>query len=241
MAGVLTGHDDERRIPRALLVLALASAFCGGLALTRVFYSGRTAYLWLGWNLVLAWVPLLLALLIDHRHAAGRKPSRFTAWTLGAAWLAFFPNAPYLVTDLIHLRTRGSVPIWYDAMMVFAFALTGLCLAFLSLWLVHRLVERGRGKAAGWVFVAVIAGLAGFGVYLGRYPRWNSWDVVTRPGELMADVAAHVQDPDPRALGVTLLMARAVRRRVPDVVRAHLAGRRGFAADPSPLIRSSRP
>ena len=146
------------------------------------------------------------------------------------------------MTDLIHLRTRGSVPIWYDAIMVFAFALTGLCLAFLSLWLVHRLVERRRGKAAGWVFVAAVAGLSGFGVYLGRYPRWNSWDVVTRPGELMADVAAHVQDPDPRALGVTLLMARAVRRRVPDVVRADLAGRRRAARrtlgpDPLPAKR----
>jgi uncharacterized membrane protein len=192
---------------RALLVLALASAFCGALALTRVYYSGRTAFIWLGWNLVLAWVPMLLALVIAHRHAQGRQPSWPGTWLLAAGWLAFFPNAPYLVTDLIHLRARGSVPIWYDAIMVFAFALTGLCLAFLSLWLVHRLVERRFGLAVGWAFVAAVAGLSGFGVYLGRYPRWNSWDVVTRPGELIADVAAHIDHPRPRALGVTLLMA----------------------------------
>jgi len=91
--------------------------------------------------------------------------------------------------------------------MVFAFALTGLCLAFLSLWLVHRLVERRFGRWAGWGFVATVAGLSGFGVYLGRYPRWNSWDVVARPGELLADLASHVRDPDPRAFGVTLMMA----------------------------------
>ncbi len=199
--------SDENRLPRAFLVLALASLFCGALALTRVFYSGRAAYIWLGWNLLLAWVPLLLAFVIARRHAPGRRASWPGTCALAAGWLAFFPNAPYLVTDLIHVRARGSFPIWYDAMMVFAFALTGVCLAFLSLWLVHRLVARRFGRGTGWAFVAAVAGLAGFGVYLGRYPRWNSWDVVARPGELLADVAAHVRDPEPRALGVTLMMA----------------------------------
>jgi uncharacterized membrane protein len=199
--------SDDTRLPRALQVLALASLFCGALALARVFYSGRTAYIWLGWNLALAWVPLLLALAIARRHAPGRRASWPGSGALAAAWLAFFPNAPYLVTDLIHVRARAAVPIWYDAIMVFAFALTGLCLAFLSLWLVHRLVDRRFGARVGWAFVATIAGLAGFGVYLGRYPRWNSWDGVTRPGELLADVAAHVTNPQARTLGLTLMMA----------------------------------
>jgi uncharacterized membrane protein len=203
---VLTG-DDDRRLPRALVILGVASVFCGALALTRVFYSGRLAFIWLGWNLILAWVPLLLAVAIAHRHVPGKRPSWIASALQGAAWLAFFPNAPYLVTDLIHLRTPAFVPVWYDAIMVFAFALTGLCLAFLSLFLVHRLVERRFGKLAGWSFVAAVAGLSGIGVYLGRYPRWNSWDVVTRPGALIADIAAYVQHPHPRVLGLTLMMA----------------------------------
>ena len=111
------------------------------------------------------------------------------------------------MTDLIHLRTPAFVPVWYDAIMVFAFALTGLCLAFLSLFLVHRLVDRRFGKRGGWLFVAIVAGLSGVGVYLGRYPRWNSWDVVIRPGELIADVTAYIQHPRPRVLGMTLMMA----------------------------------
>jgi uncharacterized membrane protein len=92
---------------------------------------------------------------------------------------------------------------------VFAFALTGLGIAFLSLWLIHRLVERRLGRAAGWAFVAIIAGLSGFGVFLGRFPRWNSWDLVTRPGEMFVTLAVHAQDPfaHPRAIGVTLMMA----------------------------------
>jgi uncharacterized membrane protein len=198
---------SQGRLLRALLILALASGFCGASALARIFYTGRTAYVWLGWNLMLAWVPLLLALAISRRHAPGARPSWAPSAALGAAWLAFFPNAPYLVTDLIHLRSRGSMPLWYDAMMVFAFALTGVCLAFLALWLIHRLVERRFGPWAGWAFVGAVAGLSGFGVYLGRYPRWNSWDVVARPGELLADLAAQVRDPEPRAFGVTLMMA----------------------------------
>ena len=87
--------------------------------------------------------------------------------------------------------------------------MTGLCIAFLSLWLLHRLVERRLGAVRGWLFVAVIAGLSGFGVFLGRFPRWNSWDIVTRPGELFVTIATHAQDPfaHPAAIGVTLMMA----------------------------------
>ena len=207
MAEVLTG--DARRLLRVLAVLALASGFCGALALARVGLTGRAALLFLGWNLILAWVPLLVSLAIAARHTPGRTPSRLWTFGLGAVWLAFFPNAPYLVTDLIHLRARGLVLHLYDAMMVFAFAMTGLCIAFVSLWLLHRLVERRLGVARGWLFVAVVAGLSGFGVFLGRFPRWNSWDIVTRPGELFTTIAEHVQDPlaHPQAIGVTVMMA----------------------------------
>jgi uncharacterized membrane protein len=204
---MLTG--DDRRMVRVLLVLALASGFCGALALARMGLTGRAALLFLGWNLILAWVPLLVSVAIVRRHAPGRRSSRLGTFAFGAVWLAFFPNAPYLVTDLIHLRARGFVLQLYDAMMVFGFALTGLCIAFLSLWLIHRLVERRLGRPAGWTFVAAVAGLTGFGVFLGRFPRWNSWDIVTKPGELFATLVVHAQDPfaHPRAIGVTLMMA----------------------------------
>jgi uncharacterized membrane protein len=201
--------SGDRRLARVLLVLVVASGFCGALALARMQLTGRAALLFLGWNLMLAWVPLLVSLVIAGRHAPGRRPSRLGSFALGGVWLAFFPNAPYLVTDLIHLRGRGVVLLLYDAMMVFAFAMTGLCIAFLSLWLIHRLVERRAGRTAGWVFVSAVAGLSGFGVFLGRFPRWNSWDIVTKPGELFVTLAVHAQDPfaHPRAIGVIAMMA----------------------------------
>jgi len=187
--------SSDRRLARMVLVLVLASGFCGALALARMQLTGRAALLFLGWNLMLAWVPLLVSLVIASRHAPGRTPSRLGSVALGGVWLAFFPNAPYLVTDLIHLRERGFTLLLYDAMMVFAFAMTGLCIAFLSLWLIHQLVARRAGRTVGWAFVAAVAGLSGFGVFLGRFPRWNSWDIVTRPGELFVTLAVHAQDP----------------------------------------------
>jgi uncharacterized membrane protein len=136
----------------------------------------------------LAWIPLGLSLVLSRHAGAGAEERRSRLgplgslgfWALGALWLLFFPNAPYIVTDLIHLRDRSPVPIWFDAVMLFSFALTGLCLAFVSLLLFHRIVERRRGTPAGWIVVVVVSCLTGFGVYLGRYPRWNSWDLVAR-------------------------------------------------------------
>ncbi|HXU80074.1 MAG TPA: DUF1361 domain-containing protein [Polyangia bacterium] len=174
----------------ALGALAAASLFCCALAAARLGYTGRGTYLFLCWNLFLAWVPLGLSLALA-RLDAGRA---LTA-ALGAGWLAFFPNAPYLATDLVHLRERQPVPVWFDALLLLGFALTGLGLAFLSLVLVHRRVERRLGARKGWLFVAAVAGLTGLGVYLGRFLRWNSWDLLTRPAELVAEVARWLLAP----------------------------------------------
>jgi uncharacterized membrane protein len=191
------------RQSRSLLALSLASVLCAGMTAARALYTGQGTFLFFCWNLLLAWVPLALSLALARHHAAlsglrvlsGRRATRTGRWALGAAWLVFFPNAPYLVTDLVHLRARNPVPLWFDALLVFGFALTGLCLAFVSLRLVHDLVERSRGSRAGWCFVTLVAGLTGVGMYLGRFLRWNSWDLVTRPGQLFADAAGWVLDP----------------------------------------------
>jgi uncharacterized membrane protein len=195
---------DERE-KRVVLGLAVASILCGAMAIARALYSGGGAYVFLGWNLVLAWVPLGLSLALTRRPPA----ARLARWLLAGLWLVFFPNAPYIVTDLMHLRPRSPVPLWFDAVMVFNFALTGLCLAFMSLFLVHRVVERRRGPVVGWLFVAAVSCLTGFGVYLGRFQRWNSWDLVTRPGALLADVGGRVLDPfsHPRTFGLTAMVA----------------------------------
>jgi uncharacterized membrane protein len=194
---------QEQRQRAALLALVLASLGCAGLVAARALFIGRFTFRYFCWNLFLAWIPLALSIALARRHASGQK-GQAASWALGAAWLVFFPNAPYLVTDLVHLRARHPVPFWFDALLMSAFALTGLCLGFLSLLQVHGLVARARGPRAGWLFVAIISGLTGVGIYLGRVHRWNSWDVVTRPGELLESLTGWALDPLSSARGLAV-------------------------------------
>jgi uncharacterized membrane protein len=149
---VSPGTDDEER--SALLALAAISIIGCGFVLLRMAYTGRGTYWFLCWNLFLAWVPAGVSLLLARwrRQGAGRP----TGWALGGLWLAFFPNAPYLVTDLIHLRARSPIPLWTDTLLVSMFALLGLALSFVSLRLVHRLVELRHGARFGWMFVLLV-------------------------------------------------------------------------------------
>jgi uncharacterized membrane protein len=175
-------HD--LRVP--LLTLAAASALGIGLVALRVVLAWRAQHLYLVWNLILAWVPLILALRIEEmekRGAAGRWGFRAVV----AAWLLFFPNAPYIFTDLTHLKPARMTHWWTDLIVILLFALIGLVLAFMSLHRMHSVVSQRHGWVVGWTFVFAVAFLSGFGVYLGRFERWNSWDVVANPIGLLAD------------------------------------------------------
>jgi uncharacterized membrane protein len=112
-----------------------------------------------------------------------------------AGWLLFFPNAPYLMTDLMHLRVQHNPLFWLDLVALQAFAWTGLALGFVSLDLVQRLVARRAGPVVSWVFATAAIGLSAFGVYLGRFRRWNSWDVWRDPFGLVSDLASLLLHP----------------------------------------------
>jgi uncharacterized membrane protein len=189
---------NERLIPVrqtwvAILALVLASLLSCALVVVRAFYSGTTAYGFFFWNLFLAWVPLAAALLFYG--LAARQSRSFPL--LGAAavvWFLFFPNAPYIVTDLVHLREARPVPYWYDIICVMAFAQTGLFLGYLSLYLMQEVVRAWVGRWLGWLFALAMLGLSAFGVYLGRFLRWNSWDALVAPFDVLRD-AARVANP----------------------------------------------
>ena len=169
-----------------LMFVSLAGCFLLG---ARSLVLGRGRHLHLVWNLFLAWLPLWLALGLDWwtRSANSANSKRLTGFGLGATWLLFFPNTFYLVTDLVHLNGRGKPHYWVDLVLVMIFALAGLVLGFLSLFIVQRLVSHRLGWAAGWGFVGGIAVLNGFGVYAGRFLRWNSWDVIASPWALLRE------------------------------------------------------
>jgi uncharacterized membrane protein len=169
--------------------LTFASAICFALVVARIAWTGNVRYAFLVWNLFLAWLPLVFALLAREHYRAGERPGwRFCG--LSAAWLLFFPNAPYIFTDLAHLTSRYFPHFWVDLAVILSCALTGLVLGFVSLYLMHSVVTRMLGQAAGWTFVAVAAGLCSFGIYLGRFLRFNSWDVVAKPGKLVESISS---------------------------------------------------
>ena len=182
------------------LTLIAASVTAVTMVVLRAWYSGRVRYAFLVWNLILAWLPFLFA------WVANRKPA--VAVLYGPLWLLFFPNAPYIVTDLVHLGTGGA-PLWYDAIMLFTFALIGLLLGFLSLYLMQSLVARRFGGLISWLFVITAVSLSGYGVYVGRFLRWNSWDVFTRPASLLADVLNSLVNPQvfPKTYTVSLSLS----------------------------------
>lgn len=133
----------------ALLALLAASVLCVGLLELRIRATGDGFYRFLVWNLFLAWVPLVFAVAAYARARRGLDP---LVAALLVAWLLVFPNAPYLLTDIIHLE-EGPAPLWYDALMLSAFAWTGLLLGFapstLSSWsCAARSVRRWRGSAS---------------------------------------------------------------------------------------------
>jgi uncharacterized membrane protein len=164
-------------------------------------YSGRLiraefalTYFNLIWNLFLAWVPYgfaFLAALLDRWFPR--------AWWLllvpGFLWLIFFPNAAYIITDFTHLEPRPYVPLWYDILMLVTFAWTGVFLAVASLHTMQDLVRKYLGGVVSWVFVAIALGLNGLGIYLGRFDRWNSWELFTYPEQIVADVVQRVANP----------------------------------------------
>jgi uncharacterized membrane protein len=193
----------SRRRLAVVLSLGLLSALAVGMIVARRLYTGEPTYANLVWNLTLAWVPLLLALFVYD--AARRGRPRWVVLTGGAAWLLFFPNAPYLVTDFQLLRDWQAAPVWYDVALLSTAAWTGLTLGFASLYLMHVVARRVVPPLLVWLGVAGVLVLTSFGIYLGRFERWNSWDVISRPGPLLSSIAERIAHPDPRTAGVTLV------------------------------------
>ena len=203
-----------RRFPNERLVvlvgLAGASALCLGLELVRE-HRYSIDFRFLVWNLVLAWIPLLLALGVYDAYRRGR--SLLWVAPMIVLWLLFLPNAPYIVTDFVHLSATSRAPLWFDGVELSAFAWTGMLLGFVSLYLVHAVLRDRYGARFGWSAVLFVLALSGVGVYLGRVKRWNSWDLLTQPGQRLAELHAHVGDPAGLAkaiavsAGVTSLLA----------------------------------
>lgn len=163
-------------------------------------------YGFLIWNLFLAGIPFLLSLIIFYFYRS--HPKKVGFFILAFLWLLFFPNSLYIITDFIHLRPRNGVPLWFDLVLILSFAWDGLFLGFISLQIIHEIIAKAWNKVVGWVTALSVLFLSSFGIYLGRFLRWNSWDVLSDPNELLYDIVDRIVNPwiHPRTYGVTIML-----------------------------------
>ncbi len=157
----------------------------------RYIYSGKLHYLFLVWNIFLAWIPFAISSLFKE---IGTKP-KWKQVLLFCSWLAFFPNALYIVTDLIHLDIESDIPKWFDAVLVFSSSMLGLMMAFVSLFRVEKYLQKMVNRNFQSALILIILFLGSFGVYLGRFLRWNSWDIVSNPFGLLTSIGSRIIYP----------------------------------------------
>jgi uncharacterized membrane protein len=156
----------------------------------RVCYTGHLTFLFLLWNLFLAIIPMY----ITHKLET-QTLSTMAKWMYVAAWLLFFPNSMYIITDLFHLKERGDIPLWYDLLTLLSAGVNGVIMGFSSLYKIENWMAGFVKKQYRPAILFIVLLLCGYGIYLGRYERWNSWDIVAQPFSLCSNMAGHIIHP----------------------------------------------
>ena len=201
---MIPGTHRERPTNR-LLLFAMLLGWCGALLLFRFARSGSLAFGFLIWNLFLAAIPAVAAWFFVRAMAKGSSLIERVGWFV--IWLVFLPNAPYIITDFVHLTTHPGIPFWYDTALLTSCAGTGVLLGYTSIADVQAAITRRFSTLAGWMLVIVAVLLSGFGIYLGRFLRWNSWDTLTSPYQLFSEIGDRLINPlsYPQTFGVTVV------------------------------------
>jgi uncharacterized membrane protein len=167
-------------------------------------YSGSLLFIFLSWNIFLAWIPFRISKIF----IKSEKQNPWKIYTLLGIWLLFFPNALYIITDLVHLDLETNVPKWFDAILLFASSLAGLMMAFMSLYRVESYLSKIIHKKWMPAVMLLILSMGSFGVYLGRFLRWNSWDIINHPVGLATTIVQPFLCPleYSRAWGITVIL-----------------------------------
>lgn len=208
MRNLFTMQPDEKYRLTLFLLLAASSVMSLAVLAARAVTSESYRYLFLVWNLILAWIPFLLAWAAYVSTRLSKILKILLTGGSAVLWLLFLPNAPYILTDFQHLaHPDPNVPVWYDVIMLIWFGWNGLLLGIISLYFMQEIVMRLLGRVAGWVFVTFVTALSSLGMYVGRFLRWNSWDVVGNPIPLASDILDRIIHPfnHPRTLTFTVL------------------------------------
>lgn len=181
------------KLDQKLVFLALSLGFGMLLLLFRIGFTHSYFYTFLVWNLFLAGIPYGITLCLKIFPVL--RASRILAICCFGTWLLFLPNSPYIITDLVHLHSEHSYLKWYDLFLVFVFALNGLLLGVLSMVDMFALLSEKYSKRVGMFTMFKVSLLCGYGIYLGRFLRFNSWDLFTQPGRILTEITATIYEP----------------------------------------------
>lgn len=163
----------------------------------RMVVTSGIGYGFLVWNLFLSAVPLLIS-----NYLVGKNASLKVLVLLSVVWLLFLTNAPYILTDFLHFRNLGKMPAWFDLLLLASFSICGLLFGLMSMARMQSVWEVGFGKKISDWLIPFSAILSGFGIYLGRYERYNTWDVLSDPLQILHDSVLLMTEL--RAIGFTL-------------------------------------
>ncbi|WP_241555924.1 DUF1361 domain-containing protein [Leptospira yasudae] len=178
----------------------------------RIVLSGKQNYVFLKWNLILALIPVLIAYFLWFYYEVRKRSIDFFFVLLILVWLVFFPNSPYIVSDFILLKSKPGIPLWFDILLIFSFAWNGLFSGYLSLRIIHNLLNDEFNAFVSWLFVSAVAPLTALGIYIGRFYRWNSWDIITNPLALyedMIEILIRIRG-NQKLLGILVLMSVSI-------------------------------
>jgi uncharacterized membrane protein len=159
------------------------------LLLLRMVLHHSLHFCFLVWNVFLALLPLCFA----RAAVRARHPGR--GLTLSLAWLLLFPNAAYLVTDIVHLRILPGPLLWLDLVLLFSAGLLGVALSLQSLCTIERFYLRYMHPRWLPLLRITLLTASAYGIYLGRIGRWNSWDLVVQPLALLRDIFSDLRHP----------------------------------------------
>ena len=166
----------------------------------RIIKSEGLSYIFLAWNLFLALIPWWIS-----NYLKQNKSLQLKHVPLFGIWLLFIPNSPYILTDLFHLRPRPHLPLWFDLVLVLSFALIGMIVFLKSLKDMLSILKVYVSPMLFTLVTPVIFWLISFGLYLGRYLRFNSWNVVNHPFQLMRQSFDILFEKD--TIGFTLIFS----------------------------------
>jgi uncharacterized membrane protein len=170
-------------------ILVLSCLFSLSLMTFRIIWTSSFYFIFLPWNLFLAWIPYTVSFKLGEMFGERKWKARI----LFFVWLLFIPNSFYIITDLFHLG-GDNAPEWFDLALIFSFAWNGLLLGILSVQQMEKIISKRTGLT-GLFFTYPLMWLIALGIYIGRFLRYNSWDILTNPFPLLGDIYYLMRHP----------------------------------------------